>query len=574
MTNELSPTFKLGAYQSIVNDALTKLEQNQIVTRIWQRDHTVWKPDPEEITNRLGWLYPLGLPSIAETMQEILAPIQSLVADVRAAGYTHVLHMGMGGSSLAPDVLSKIFKAREGYLTLSVLDSTDPEAVLTHDQHLQGISDTADHALARALFIVATKSGTTTETLSFFKYFYDRLMEEAGPSDQVGEHFVAITDPGSQLIDLAQRYHFRDAFANDPEIGGRYSVLSYFGMVPAALMGLDISRMLERAMLEAEACKTPANVAAQLGVVMGTLAQEGRDKLTLVISPAIADFGDWVEQLIAESTGKEGKGILPVVGELVGPPVVYGSDRLFVHLRLAGDETYDTALSKLEAAGHPVVHLPLNNRYDLGRQFFLWEFATAVAGHCLKINPFNQPNVESAKKRARQMMDAYQQRGELPARESAPVSADALHTFLRQAKAAKEGAPGDYIAIQAYVQPTPETDDVLEALQVQLRDRYRLATTVGYGPRYLHSTGQLHKGDAGNGIFIQFTADDAHDVRIPELEDHTATEENGTHPITFSVLKQAQALGDAQALEDAGRRLIHFHLGNDVINGLTTLMKP
>ncbi len=594
MTNEQFPTFNLGSYQSIVDDALAELNRKQIVTRIWQKDHTVWKPEPKEITNRLGWL------GIAEAIQDDLAVIHKRVDDVRAAGYTHVLHMGMGGSSLAPDVLSKIFPVGESHLKLSVLDSTDPGAVLAYDQYLRehaGPPDLPDPQgprdnFARTLFIVATKSGTTAETLSFFKYFYNRVAERGDSShrssmtNQAGEHFVAITDPGSKLIDLAQRYHFRFVFPNDPNIGGRYSVLSYFGMVPAALMGLDVSRMLERARHEAEECKAPAdtNVAARLGVVMGVLAQEqaaklagaklagaklagaklgaklARDKLTLVTSPQIADFGDWVEQLIAESTGKEGKGILPVVGEPLGSPEVYDQDRLFVYLQLAGDQTHKAALDKLAAAGHPVVCLPLRDRYDLGRQFFLWEFATAVAGHCLKINPFNQPNVESAKKLARQMIDEYTEKGELPARESAPVTVEALQAFMQQAKS------GDYIALQAYLQPTPETDRALKALQVHLRDHYKLATTVGYGPRYLHSTGQLHKGDAGNGLFIQFTADDAHDVPIPNTAGSTES------VITFSVLKRAQALGDAQALKDAGRRFIHFHLGDDAISGLGTLM--
>jgi glucose-6-phosphate isomerase len=569
MTNKQSSAFNLGTYQSIVDDALADFNQEQIVARIWHKDHMVWKPDPHEITNRLGWLH------IAETMQEDLSPIQALVTDVRASGYTHVLHMGMGGSSLAPDVLSKIFGAGfespddKGYLKLAVLDSTDPGAILAYEQHLRAHSEN----FARTLFIVATKSGTTAETISFFKYFYNRVAEVLGTGAQVGKHFVAITDPGSPLLDMAQRYQFRAAFPNDPDIGGRYSVLSHFGMVPAALMGLDISRMLARASQEAKACasacvesQAETNVAARLGVVMGQLAQEGRDKVTFVASPGLAAFGDWVEQLIAESTGKEGKGILPVVGEPLGGPRVYGQDRLFVSLQLAGDQIYDAALHKLAAAGHPVVRLVLGDLYDLGRQFFLWEFATAVAGHCLKINPFNQPNVESAKKLARQMIDEYTQKGELPARKSAPVTADALRTFLGQAKA------GDYIAIQAYLQPTPETDRALKAFQVHLRDRYKLATTVGYGPRYLHSTGQLHKGDAGNGLFIQFTADDAHDVPIPDEAQGPDTSQGTTSSITFSVLKRAQALGDAQALKDAGRRFIHFYLGHDVISGLNKMM--
>jgi transaldolase/glucose-6-phosphate isomerase len=305
------------------------------------------------------------------------------------------------------------------------------------------------------------------------------------------------------------------------------------------------------------------NPGAQVGAILGELAKAGRDKVTFAISPAIASFGDWVEQLIAESTGKEGKGILPVVGEPLGPPAVYGNDRLFVHIRLDGDETHDAAVTALEAAGHPVVRLNLHDRYDLGGQFFLWEMATAVAGHLLGINPFDQPNVEAVKVLARQMVAEYTEKGVLPPSESAPLTPEALNEFLAQAQ------PGDYIALQAYLQPAEKTTVALQALRIRLRDRYGLATTVGYGPRFLHSTGQLHKGDAGRGLFIQFTADDAasltQDVPIP---DEAGSPDSS---ITFGVLKAAQALGDRQALLDAGRRVIRFHLGDDVVGGLRRL---
>jgi len=530
---------RLGEHQAAVDAALDHLVQKRIVARIWEHDHTVWKPESTEITNRLGWLHTI------EVMMDYVPRLQSLVEELRAEGYTHALLLGMGGSSLAPEVFRKTFGVADGHLDLAVLDSTDPGAVLAHAERLDP---------ARTLFIVSTKSGSTVETLSFFKFFYNWTADALG-SDQAGKHFIAITDPGSRLTDIARRYRFRNTFLNDPNIGGRYSALSYFGLVPAALVGADVPRLLDRALTMA--CATEPCVAARnnpgawLGAILGALAEAGRDKVTLVTSPPIAGFGDWVEQLIAESTGKEGKGILPVVGEPLGPPEVYGDDRLFVYLRLEGDTTHDAAVQTLEEAGYPVVRLRLHDRYDLGEQFFLWEMATAVAGHRLGINPFDQPNVESAKVRAREMVAAYQETGALPADEPAPLAGEALRAFLAQAQA------GDYIALQAYVAPTAETDAALQSLRVWLRDRYRLATTVGYGPRFLHSTGQLHKGDAGNGLFIQFTADAPRDAPIP---DEAGSSESS---ITFGVLKMAQALGDKQALLDAGRRVIRFHLAAD-----------
>ncbi len=537
----------LGPYQGAVDAALAEIKTQRIMERIWAHDHTVWKPEPAEITNRLGWLH------TAEVMLENIPRMESLVEAVRKDGYTDALLLGMGGSSLAPEVLGKTLGGkrdnREGrpHLDLAVLDSTAPGAVLAHAERLD---------LSKTLFIVATKSGSTVETLSFFKFFYNRLVRTVG-EERAGEHLVAITDPGSKLVDIAQAHNFRAAFLNDPNIGGRYSALSYFGLLPATLAGVDVEELLNRALTMARNCDSEGdNNGARLGAIMGELAQAGRDKVTLITSPTIASFGDWVEQLIAESTGKEGKGILPVVGEPMGPPAVYGDDRLFVHLRLEGDDTHDAAVQALEEAGHPVVRLHLHGLYDLGAQFFLWEMATAVAGYRLSINPFDQPDVEASKVLAREMVAEYKQRGALPAVEAAPLTAQALDTFLSQAR------PGDYIALQAYVQPTAETDALLTALRVRLRDRYRLATTLGYGPRFLHSTGQLHKGDRGNGLFIQLTADDPQDVPIPD-------EAGSPHStMTFGVLKAAQALGDRQALLNAGRRVIRFHLGKDVVGRL------
>ncbi len=565
----LARVANLGEYQTAVDAALAEMAENRIVARIWEHDHTVWKPDPTEITNRLGWLH------IAEAMMDEVHRLQSLAEEVRDAGYTHALLLGMGGSSLAPEVFSKTFGPGGGDSAsrpyLAVLDSTAPDAVLAHAERLDP---------TRTLFIVSTKSGSTVETISFFKFFYN-WTADALSSDEAGRHFIAITDPGSRLADIADHYRFRAVFFNDPNIGGRYSALSYFGLVPAALVGVDVPRLLDRALTMVRSCgpgvTAEDNPGAWLGAVLGELAKARRgraasrgprDKVTLITSSPIASFGEWVEQLIAESTGKEGKGILPVVGEPLGPPEVYGDDRLFVHLRLNGDDTHDAAIQALEDAGHPVIRLHLRDLYDLGGQFFLWEMATAVAGHRLGINPFDQPNVESAKVRAREMVAAYQKTGRLPEDEPAPLTAEALQAFLAQAR------PGDYIALQAYVAPTAETDAALQALRVRLRDRYRLATTVGYGPRFLHSTGQLHKGGANNGLFVQFTADDARDVPIP---DEAGSPESSRRPegpasgITFGVLKMAQALGDKQALLDAGRRVIRFHLGKDVVGGLKKL---
>jgi len=545
--SKLHELANLGAYQANVNAALTQMAEQNVMARIWAHDHTVWKPEPTEIANRLGWLH------IAEAMLENVSRLEELTMAVRADSYSHALLLGMGGSSLAPEVFRITFGVKEGYLDLAVLDSTDPGAVLAHADRLDP---------AWTLFIVATKSGTTVETLSFFKFFYNRVAKTVG-ADRTGEHFVAITDPDSRLVDLAERHRFRTIFINDPNIGGRYSALSYFGLLPAALIGLDVQLLLERA-LEAHAdCASclaeQENPGAWLGTILGELAKEGRDKLTLATSPSIASFGNWVEQLIAESTGKEGQGIVPVVGEPLGPPEVYGDDRLFVGLALAGDKSHEAALAALEDAGHPVVRLYLRDRYDLGGQMFLWEVATAVAGYHLGINPFDQPNVESAKVLAREMVAAYMEKGALPRGESAPLTAAALREFLAQAR------PGDYVTLQAYVTPTAETDAALQALRTRLRDHLKLATTVGYGPRFLHSTGQLHKGDAGNGLFIQFTADDPRDAPIP---DEAGSPESS---ITFGVLKEAQAQGDQQALLNAGRRVIRFHLGHDVVGGLRRL---
>jgi len=541
----------LGGNQVVVDDVLTQLQEAEIIRRIWDHDFTVWAEEPTEISNRLGWLH------LPEYMTASIGPIEALRETLQSEGYSHVVVLGMGGSSLAPDVFANAFGHDHDGLTLRVLDSTDPGAVLALANELDP---------AKTLFIVSTKSGGTVETLSFFKYFYNLTMERIG-RQLAGEHFVAITDQDSKLHRLAEQYGFRTIFLNDPNIGGRYSALSFFGLVPAGLAGVDLTLLLSRARImstNSDSCNDVIdgnNLSGRLGAIMGALAQRGRDKITLISSPGLANFGDWVEQLIAESTGKDGKGILPVVGEPVGAPELYGQDRLFVYMRLDNDATHDDAVAMLRAAGHPVLTLRLKDRYDMGGQFFLWEMATAVAGHILGIQPFDQPNVESAKVLARAMVDSYYKDGRLPEGKTNQLSEEALATFLAQAK------PGDYISLQAYIQPTLESEAALRALQLELRDRTQLATTVGYGPRFLHSTGQLHKGDGGNGLFVQFVSEAKQDVAIP---DEAGKKASG---ITFGILKASQALGDAQALREVNRRVILFDLGQEPAGQLRQLVK-
>jgi glucose-6-phosphate isomerase len=484
----------------------------------------------------------------------------------------------MGGSSLAPEVFRFTFGVRSGYLDLSVLDSTDPGAVLERERSTEP---------GKTLFIVSTKSGGTVETLSFMKYFYQKTIEISG-RDRAGDYFIAITDPGSGLESAARELHFRKIFLNDPNIGGRYSALSYFGLVPAALIGIELDKLLARAAsmgynCEGNNCPVAGdNTGAWLGAIIGEAAKAGRDKITLVASPPIQYFDAWLEQLIAESTGKEGKGILPVCGEGIESTDAYAHDRLFVYIRLDDDSTYDERIGMLAEAGHPIVQLNLRDMYDLGGELFRWEIATAVAGMLLGINPFEQPDVESAKVLARDMVAAYRDKGSMP--ELTPslewkgikvysdITVDRfdeiLPRFLARIEEGERGEIGrSYVALQAYVKPDAETDEALHGLRSRIQARFRVATTVGYGPRFLHSTGQLHKGDAGHGLFIQFTADMPEDVAIP---DDPCSDVSS---ISFGVLKTAQAMGDRQALLDAGRTVIRFDLGRDIPGGLKRILE-
>ncbi|MBX2997870.1 MAG: bifunctional transaldolase/phosoglucose isomerase [Caldilineaceae bacterium] len=551
-------TYHLGDAQGMVEAALAEMDEEQIVTRIWAHSHTVWSDDPEEIINRLGWL------RIAETMRKDKSCIEALGQDLHKEGYTHAVVLGMGGSSLAPEVFGKLFHSS---IKLSVLDSTHPDALLALAKDLD---------LARTIFLVSTKSGTTTETLSFFKYFYNLLLDQVG-KEKVGDHFIAITDPGSKLVKLAKDYKFRAAYLNDPNIGGRYSALSYFGLIPACLVGVDLTRLLRRSLEAMNNCgphlSATQNPGATVGAILGEMAKAGRDKLTVIASPQTAPFADWLEQLLAESTGKIGKGIVPVVGEAVGSPDVYGSDRLFVYLRLSDEDSHRAAVDALIAAGQPVIETQLRDVYDLGSHFFLWEFATAVAGARMGIHPFDQPDVESAKVQARKMMTQYMDTGKLPEVEIAlqegelsvagDVQAKSIAAALGEFLA--EGDAGDYISLQAYIQPSKAAEKALRTLQTQLRDHTRLATTLGFGPRFLHSTGQLHKGDRGNGLFIQFVDKPAAEAPIPD----EAGKEHSSVP--FSVLIDSQSLGDRQALLDAGRRVLRIDLGRQPVQQLKAL---
>jgi len=524
------PGVSLGGYLPDVEASLAEYQRREVMGRLWRGDHTVWKPDPTEITNRLGWL------TVTDTMGEQAPALDAFAREVRDAGFRHVALLGMGGSSLGPEVLRHAFGSAPGYPELIVLDSTVPGWV-------REVTQAVDPA--HTLFLVSSKSGSTTEPNTFYAYFRSLVEKAAGP-EQAGRNFVAVTDPGTPLEKLAMEKGFRRVFVNPPDIGGRYSVLSYFGLVPAALSGIDIGALLGRADSMREGCASCVpvhdNHGAWLGTAMGTLARQGRDKLTLVTSPGISGFGLWVEQLIAESTGKEGTGIIPIAGEPLSAPGHYGKDRFFVYLRLEGDDnsSTDAAVDAIEASGQPLVRLHLRDRYDLGAEFFRWEFATVVAGAVLGIHPFDQPNVQAAKEMTESVLRQYQNSGRLPLSEP-PASFKGL---------VAGAGPGSYLAIMAYIRQTPEVNSALDALRRKVMERFGIATTFGYGPRFLHSTGQLHKGGPSSGLFLQLTADHQGDLPIPG------------EPYTFGVLADAQAVGDLEALQAAGRHVARVHLGS------------
>ena len=503
--------------------SLDALEGREVGARIWQRDHTVWNSDPREITDRLGWL------TVTDTMREQAPALEAFARGVRDEGVRHVVLLGMGGSSLGPEVLRQTFGSAHGYPEMIVLDSTAPDWV-------RAVGDAIDPA--RTLFLVSSKSGGTIEPNALYKHFRASV-EKATTAKQAGQHFVATTDPGTSLERLAREQGFRRLFLNPPDIGGRYSALSCFGLVPAALMGIDVLLLLDRAdrMRERCAASVPAreNPGVWLGAAIGALALGGRDKLTLMTSPSIGSFGLWAEQLIAESTGKDGKGVVPVAGEPMLDPSSYGEDRLFVYLHLADDENVeiDAHVERVRALGHPLIQLDLLDQYDLGSDLYRWEFATAVAGAVLGIQPFDQPNVQQTKDLTDAVLQEYLDSGRI----------EEPQTELSPRELLSGAQHGQYLAIMAYMQPSPETDAAFTELRRRVGERFRIATTLGYGPRFLHSTGQLHKGGPPNGLFLQVTVPRGADVPIPG------------DPYSFGTLIEAQALGDLRALMGLGRRV-------------------
>jgi transaldolase / glucose-6-phosphate isomerase len=528
-----------------VRSALEDWADGGQVNRLWARDATLWSGRDE--ARWLGWL------GIVDQQLGRLDELRRAADDVRRAGFRDILLLGMGGSSLCPEVLKLTFGRVAGWPELHVLDSTDPAQVRTFETRVD---------LARTLCVVASKSGTTLEPSIFKQYFFERLKATVGAAE-AGRRFVAITDPGSELARVAEADGFRQVFFGLPSIGGRYSALSDFGMVPAALMGLDLARFLGGAAEMTRACAASVpveeNPGAVLGIVMGVLAKNGRDKATLVASPAIHALGAWLEQLLAESTGKEGKGLIPVDREPLGAPEVYGVDRLFVYLRLtsAPDAEQDRRVEALERAGQPLIRITVDDPYDLGAEFFRWEFATAVAGAILHINPFDQPDVEASKLATRRLTDEYEKTGALPSQAAVRADDTNLHAALRS-HLGRLGA-GDYVALLAYVEMNAAYERELQAIRAMIRDRYRVATCLGFGPRFLHSTGQAYKGGPNSGVFLQITCDDAVDVPVPGQK------------YTFGIVKAAQDQGDFQVLVERRRRALRIHLGKDVKGGLATL---
>jgi len=541
-----------------VTERLAALAADDFAARLWGADASLWKPGDDAhqqlIGGALGWL------EVFDDVRDQIDGLSDFVAELRAEGFRSAVLLGMGGSSLAPEVLRDVLGAREGYLELHVLDSTDPAAVAAVEAAVD---------LETTLFAVASKSGGTTETASFHAYFYERLRELDG--DHAGRHFIAITDEGTSLEAEAKAQGFRAIFANPGDIGGRYSALSFFGLVPAALLGVDLERLLDGVRAVAAACgpDVPAaeNPALRLGAALGEAALAGRDKLTLVFEPPLAPIGAWVEQLVAESTGKEGTGIVPVDLEELGPPALYDDDRVFVAVRLAGTVEPETSrwLGALAEAGHPVLEHEIDGVYGLGAEFLLWELAVATAGAVLGIDPFDQPNVQESKDITKGLLADYVAEGEfsdaMPGGDGAKLAYPVGDEELPEALVAFFGGVerGDYVALQAYIAPGAAVWDQLQAVRLLLRDGLKRATTVGYGPRYLHSTGQLHKGGRNRGLFVQLLGHDPDDVEIPG------------QPYGFSVLKRAQARGDLAALRAHECRALRVCLGDDVPAGLARL---
>ena len=535
-----------GKYQRRIERRLKEWRESGLAERVWHKDPTVWSREAQpELTDRLGWL------ELPASMAERAGALRSFADQVKADGIRHVVLLGMGGSSLAPEVFQQTFGNAPGYPELQVLDSTHPAAVKAVESRIDP---------ARTLFVVSSKSGTTTETNSFFFYFWDRLQKLQA---ERGSHFIAITDPGTPLETLARERNFRAVFNAREDVGGRYSALTEFGLVPAALIGVDLGMLLARARLMSDACRAidVDNPGLTLGAALAELTSAKRDKVTFLCSPALAGFPAWLEQLIAESTGKENKGIVPVAGEALAPPERYGEDRLFVYLRLAQDEenhVLDRRLAALQANGHPTVRIDFNDRYDLGQEFFRWEFAVAAAGAAIGIHPFNQPDVQLAKDLAKKAMSENAKAGaklkaEVAAQNDAALS-QALSSWLGKRKAR------DYVAVQAYIQPSGESVQALKEVCAALQQRLGAAATLGFGPRFLHSTGQLHKGGPNSVLVLQIVDHPAEQLAVPETN------------YTFDALIQAQALGDLAALKQRRRRVLRVNLGGNPAAGLAALL--
>jgi transaldolase/glucose-6-phosphate isomerase len=539
-------SLSLGGYQEAVDQRLRRWQEIGYSDRMWQQDYSLWSPEPvPELVDRLGWL------ALPETMPAQAPELSDFGREISAEGIQTIVLLGMGGSSLAPEVFQRTFGPAPGFPTLRVLDSTHPDAVA-------GLSAELD--LSSTLFVVSSKSGTTIETLSFFFYFWDRVEHEV---EGAGSRFVAITDPGSRLAELGRERGFRRVFLAPSDVGGRFSALTPFGLLPAALLGLDVELLLARGRAMAMACGPQQAAAAspglRLGAALGELALAGRDKLVLLTTPQLAGFPDWVEQLVAESTGKEGKGIVPVVGEAELATESLAADRFFVALSSDGEgsEELELRLDTLEEAGHPVIRIRLEDKYDLGAEIFRWEVAVAAAGSVLGIQPFDQPDVQLAKEMAKQVLsegDPAAASEELLASQEERLSG-AVERWLG------EGRPGDYIAIQAFLSPSPSTVADLTRLQQDLHEATGLAVTIGYGPRFLHSTGQLHKGGPLTGLFLQVVDEPGEEIVVPETD------------YDFGGLIRAQALGDARALLQKDRRPLRVVLDTGVESGMRRLLR-
>jgi transaldolase/glucose-6-phosphate isomerase len=560
--------YKLASsLDAAVKSNIQEWNANGKVKRLWQHDASLWSNTDE--AQWLGWL------DIVEEQIAQQDKLRSLAEDANAGGFDDILLLGMGGSSLCPEVLDKTYGRIKGFPQLHVLDSTDPAQIKSFQDKINP---------AKTLFVVSSKSGTTLEPNIFKQYFFE-LTKKAVGAEKAGSHFIAITDPGSKMQKVAEGDHFRHILFGRPSIGGRYSARSNFGMGAASVMGLDTAKFLQQTEKMVQACKADAveqNPGALLGIILGTAARSGRDKVTIITSPGISDLGAWLEQLLAESTGKQGHGIIPVDREELAKPEAYGQDRVFAYVRLEPkpDAKQDAAVDALEKAGHPVVHIPLADTYDLGQEFFRWEFATAVAGSIIGINAFNQPDVEASKIATRNLTTEYEKTGSLPAEK--PILEDVgvkLFTDAKNAEALSKAAgsdktlggylrahlgriqAGDYFAVLGYIQMNAEHEAALQKLRHSVRDKKHVATCLGFGPRFLHSTGQAYKGGPNSGVFLQITCDDAADLPVPDQK------------YTFGIVKAAQARGDFQVLAERGRRALRVHLGKDLKAGLDTLSK-